>query len=445
MNTKQLKDKILAMAMRGELVEQDPTDESAEILLEKIKEEKAKLITEKKIKKEKPLAEVEEDEIPYDLPQGWVWTRLGDVSKEIFAGGDKPEIVSEIKTEEYNVPIYANGVKDKGLYGYTTKARVTEPAVTISARGTIGYTQVREANFVPIVRLICIIPSSKINIDFLKYYFSYAIVDGEGTSIKQITVPTMKPKLIPLPPLAEQKRIVEKIETLFAEVDKLEESRENLDGLKGKLDKKLLDMAMRGELVEQDPTDESAEILLEKIKEEKAKLIAEKKIKKEKPLAPIEEDDVPYQLPQGWVWTRLGEILRVSSGKNLPAKKMLGGEYSVYGANGITGTHNEYIEENSKIVIGRVGSCGSVHITEEKSWITDNALMVNYSEDNIDKKYLYHLLIHLNLSKLSVATSQPVISGNKIYDVVAPLPPLAEQKRIVTKLEQVREIIKESL
>ena len=209
----QLDKKVLSLAMRGKLVPQDSQDEPASVLLEKIKEEKAQLIKEKKIKKSKPLPEITEEEKPFDIPESWEWVRLGEVLQSIFAGGDKPKEFSEVKTDKYAIPVIANGRKSKGVVGYTNSAKVYGEALTISARGTIGYSVVRKDPFYPIVRLICI-QDTILNLDFISVAIKDLVIEGTGSSIPQLTVPKLKTILIPLPPLAEQKRIVAKIEEI---------------------------------------------------------------------------------------------------------------------------------------------------------------------------------------------------------------------------------------
>ena len=218
-----LREKILDLAMRGKLVPQDPNDEPASVLLEKIKAEKEQLIKEKKIKKTKPLAPISDDEKPFDIPDSWEWVRLGDIG-EIFAGGDRPKDFSKYKDEDHPFPIYSNGIKNKGLYGFTKNARVKEEAITLSARGTIGHIEYRSTPFLPIIRLISFVPYAN---DYLRclFYFlqsSELIEKGDGSSIPQLTVPRLKPKVIPLPPLEEQSRIAAKIAQLFALLRKVE-------------------------------------------------------------------------------------------------------------------------------------------------------------------------------------------------------------------------------
>ena len=198
------KSKILDLAIHGKLVPQDPTDEPATELLKRIN----------------PKAEITSDNGHYQkLPKGWCLCLLNDVLKEVFAGGDKPLIFSKNKSEENYIPIYANGTENKGLFGFTNKAQVYERCLTISARGTIGFTCIREVPFVPIVRLITAIPLPVINLLFLKHQIDTMLSYTEGSSIPQLTIPTIKRMLIILPPLKEQLRIVAKIEELFALLD----------------------------------------------------------------------------------------------------------------------------------------------------------------------------------------------------------------------------------
>ncbi len=190
--------------------------------------------------------------------------------------------------------------------------------------------------------------------------------------------------------------------------------------------------AMQGKLVKQDPKDGHAKDLLDKIKAEKAKLG-----KKEKELPPIKPEEVPFEIPENWVWCRLGEIVSISSGDGLTSNQMdKSGSIPVYGGNGINGYHNEFNIEKETIVIGRVGYyCGCIHLTENKAWVTDNAFIVSYSENNIDRDFLIQLLRWAELGKQQFAGSQPVISGLRVYPKLIPVPPLSEQNRIVRKLD----------
>ena len=203
---KQTKSKILDLAIHGKLVPQDHNDEPASELLKHIN----------------PKAEIACDNPRYGkLPKGWCETTLKSLAKEVFAGGDKPTEFTKGKTNENTIPIYANGVEKDGLYGYTNAARVIEPCLTVSARGTIGFTCIRNIPFVPIVRLITIVPNQVFDLKYMKFSLDCLLIQSEGSSIPQLTVPTIKKMQIPLPPLQEQKRIVAKIEELFAKLDKI--------------------------------------------------------------------------------------------------------------------------------------------------------------------------------------------------------------------------------
>ena len=282
-----------------------------------------------KEKLEKALVPVEEQ--AYKIPNNWVWVGLKYISKKIFAGGDKPENFSKIKTDKNVFPIFSNGIDKNGLYGYTDEPRVLEKALTVSARGTIGFTKIREANFTPIIRLIVIILKDRILYEFLDYYFKYNSLVGVGSSIPQLTVPIVNEKIIPLAPLNEQKRIVEKLDFLF---DKTKKAKEIIEEIKVDIENRkisILDRAFKGILTSkwrnENKTSDVRE-LLKSINDEKIKkweedcLQAEKEGSK-KPKKPIIRevedmivpvDEQPYKLPNNWVWVRLGDLSELISG-----------------------------------------------------------------------------------------------------------------------------------
>lgn len=233
-----LKKSILKEAVCGRLVSQNKEDEPASELLKRIRAEREKLIKEKKIKADKTTSIIYrkgnsyceerdgreiciDDEIPFEIPNSWEWVRLFNISKTIIAGGDKPSNFSKFQTKKFSIPVLSNGEKDCGLFGYTDIPKITEPSITVSGRGTIGFSCVRRYPYTPIVRLICIIPLDVINIDYLEIVLTTLLEKGVGTSIKQLTVPMLSPKLIPLPPLEEQKRIVKKLKKLVNLCEKM--------------------------------------------------------------------------------------------------------------------------------------------------------------------------------------------------------------------------------
>lgn len=199
------------------------------------------------------------------------------------------------------------------------------------------------------------------------------------------------------------------------------------------LNQAILQEAVQGKLVKQEPKDEPASELLKRIKAEKAK-----SGKKEKPLPPIKPEEIPFEIPESWVWCRLGEIISISSGDGLTSYQMdKSGNIPVFGGNGINGNHSHHNVDSKKIVIGRVGAyCGAIHITNGKAWVTDNAFVVSFNELCIDFSWLSKFLKALDLNKLSYKGNQPVISGARVYPLIVPLPPLSEQKRIVAEIEK---------
>ena len=212
----------------------------------------------------------------------------------------------------------------------------------------------------------------------------------------------------------------------------------------------ILQEAISGRLVPQIASEGNARDLLEEIRKEKLShgldfanaKSGKRKSKKETALAgsnpcDIKEEEIPFEIPESWCWCRLGDIINIKSGDGLTSSQMKKGNIPVFGGNGITGYHNISNIHKESIVIGRVGFyCGSVHITPNEAWVTDNAFITTYPEKQIDKRFLVYVLRHLNLGQDNNATAQPVVSGKKIYPIPFPLPPLAEQKRIVAALEK---------
>ena len=237
-----------------------------------------------------------------------------------------------------------------------------------------------------------------------------------------------------------------KIEELLPLVERFEKALTRLEELNKKfpldMQKAILGQAIQGKLVEQRAEEGTGQELYKAIQEEKEKLIEEGKLKKQKALPQITEDEIPFEIPETWKWVRLGEIISIESGNGLTTANMIKGNIPVYGGNGITGYHNESTIHEKTIVIGRVGYyCGSVHITEPEAWVTDNAFVTKYTKNFIDMLFLVHILRYMNLGNKNNATAQPVISGKKIYPLLFPLPPLAEQQRIVEKIEELLPLV----
>lgn len=203
----------------------------------------------------------------------------------------------------------------------------------------------------------------------------------------------------------------------------------------GKLRSLILELAVRGRLVPQNPDDEPASELLKRIEAEKKRLIKAGEIKPSKPLTPISEDEIPYAVPDGWVWVRLGSILTFEYGKSLPAKARNDlGEFPAYGSNGVVGFHDKYLVDRSGIIIGRKGSSGAINVSRSAFWATDVTYYVVPPKD-LYFDYVLLLLKSLKLEKLSKGI-KPGLNRNEAYALLTCIPPFAEQQRIVAKVDE---------
>ena len=209
----ELKKSILQYAISGKLSEQKASDTSVDKMLESVKDKK-KIYKTKLTKYNESIKQ----DFPFLIPDTWKWVKLKDISLDIYAGGDKPKRFSKSKTDVYNIPVIANGETNDGIVGFTDVATELEQALTVAGRGTIGFSKIRTGPFTPIVRLIVIKLPDEINYKYLQRVFELLIETGVGTSIKQLTVPMIVDKLIPIPPVEEQQRIVDKIDKLFSEL-----------------------------------------------------------------------------------------------------------------------------------------------------------------------------------------------------------------------------------
>uniref|UniRef100_UPI0030F601E5 restriction endonuclease subunit S n=1 Tax=uncultured Acidovorax sp. TaxID=158751 RepID=UPI0030F601E5 len=201
-----------------------------------------------------------------------------------------------------------------------------------------------------------------------------------------------------------------------------------------KLRELILTLAVQGKLVPQDPADEPAGVLLQKIRAEKDRLIVEGKSKRDKPLAAIAEEEKPFELPLGWEWVRLGSVLSLEYGSALPEKERLPGSIPVYGSNGIVGFHSSALVSEPSLIVGRKGSVGAINISLVPFWSIDTSYFVT-PPSGIELHFAFHLLRSLGLAKHDKATAIPGINRNDVYAEIVGLPPLAEQSRIVTRVE----------
>lgn len=455
MTPEQLKLSILQSAFQGKLAGECLPNETADDLYQQIQSEKQRLISEKKIKKEKSLPEISADEIPFDIPDNWRWCYVGDLflhntgKAQNSSGSTNGTIRKFITTSNlYWGEFDFTKVKEMPFTDTELeRCTVKKGDLLVCEGGDCGRSAVWDydeevciQNHVHRLR-----PYRDVNI----YYFYYLLylykntgrLRGRGVAIQGLSNEAIHKVVLPLAPLAEQHRIVAKIEELLPYVDRYATAYEKLEQLNAKfpedMKKSILQYAIQGKLVEQRPEEGTGEELYRQMHEE-IKILEKEKVFKTKDSSAITEDEKPFDIPDSWKWVRLGEILNIESGKGLTAKQMRQGDIPVFGGNGITGYHDEALIEKETVVIGRVGFyCGSVHVTPPRAWVTDNAFITIYPENSIDRGYLVHMLRYMNLGQNSNATAQPVVSGKKIYPILFPLPPLAEQKRIVAKLEEI--------
>ncbi|MBR5759950.1 MAG: restriction endonuclease subunit S, partial [Thermoguttaceae bacterium] len=379
-------------------------------------------------------SDVPTEEHPYSIPENWVWKKLTENVSVVTGKKD------------------ANYGSVNGQYTFFTCA--SEPiscddysfegeSLIVPGNGAnVGQVSYFNGKFEAYQRtyvLQAISPSTLLKYVYyhmLAFWRSYNADKQYGSATNYIKIGNFTGYNIPLPPITEQARIVSLIESLFSRLDQARaKAQEVIDGFE-LWKSAILHKAFTGRLVKQRPEERTGEELFREIQKEKQRLVKEGKIKKEKALPEIKEDEIPFEIPEGWKWVRLGNIISISSGNGLTSSKMQGGDIPVYGGNGITGYHNESFIHEETVVIGRVGFyCGSVYVTEKEAWITDNAFITSYPKICIERGYLVHILRYMNLGKTNNSTAQPVVSGKTIYPLLFPLPPLSEQKRIVSQIE----------
>lgn len=477
MKAAELRQSILQAAVQGKLVPQNSKDEPASELLNRIQRKKAKLVRDGKIKKEKPLPEIADYEIPFEIPGTWKWCRLLDLCKSITDGDHQPPpqvasgipflVISNISLGklDFSNTRYVSEDYFKNLQ----QERIAEIGdILFSVTGSYGIPilvgttkqfcfQRHIALFKPLVEK-----------EYLYHLLSSPIVKNQcdkaatGTAQKTVGLKSLKSIVVPLPPLAEQCRIVTKIEKLLALCDELEAEEKKLDALEAHfteyLPKSILQEAVRGKLVPQNAHDEPASELLKRVQKEKAQLIKDGKIKKEKPLPSISEDEIPYDLPEGWVWCRLGEISDLRIGKT-PARAderywnngkypwvsiadMENGKW-IYNTKECVSSeaYNIVFKQNLvsagsllfsfKLTIGKVSILGMDAFTNEA------ICAITPIGEKYIATYLFNVLPALDLlSGANSAVKGKTLNSKSLSNIITPLPPLEEQYRIVAKIEE---------
>ena len=466
MTLQAIKKRLLDLAIHGSLVPQIESEGTADDILQAIaKEQKTKT----------SFSEIPESEKPFSIPSSWRWVRLGDVC-ELITKGSSPSWQGVKYVDEGILFITSENVGNEELL--LSKSKYLEPKfneiqsrsilkkgdiLTNIVGASIGRTAIFDLDIgnaninqaVAIIRLVNLDLSSYI----VKVLNSQMIIaqmtdNTVNTARANISLTTVKNLLIPLPPLSEQTRIVTKLETMLTEIDEIEQGRKNIEALKATLRNKALQLAIEGKLVEQRAEEGDARALLDEIKAEKAQLIAEKKIKKDKPLAPIDDSEMPFDIPDSWVWVRLGEVCD----KMISTKPT--GEYFKY--IDIDAIDNKIckIREPKKTLTKNAPSRATRHtqkgdvlfsmvrpylkniaLVEEDGCIASTGFYVCRPFDGLFSLFLFELMtseyVVNGLNKFMKGDNSPSINNVDIENLPIPLPPLGEQKRIVEKLDEV--------
>ena len=511
MNGKQLKNSILQWAIQGKLVPQDPNDEPASVLLERIREEKARLVKEKKIKKDKNesiifrgddnshyekfadgTVKCIDDEIPFEIPQSWCWVRFGSLVIH------NPQVTADDEANAAFMPMTLIDAGYGSSYTYETKKWGTiKTGFTKIATGDIAYAKItpcfqnRKSFILGEVPGGVAAATTELNVIrtyagtldgwyilyFLKSEYFIKEARYKGTAGQQrVLSDYVQNKLVPLPPLNEQKRIVQKIQEALPIVRIYGKSQEALDKLNAdifdKLKKSVLQEAIQGRLVPQDPNDESASVLLERIKAEKAKLFTEGKLKKkdlvdsvifkgddnkyyEKVGSEINciDDEIPFEIPSSWCWVRHNELFDISGGSQPPKssfvefpKKGYIRLYQIrdYGPNPqpvyIPISSASKISKKGDILLARYGaSLGKVFYAEDGAYNVAIAKVIpQYDGELIYKPYIYLYYcssIYQKEIKDRSRCAQAGFNKEDLNSLLFPLPPYEEQVRIVERYE----------
>ena len=470
MNAQQLKNAILQEAIQGRLVPQAPNDEPASVLLDKIRAEKKQLVKEGILKK-KDLEEtpISEDEIPFKLPEKWLWIRINDLG-EIITGGTPSKQNKDYYGDDY--PFYKPGDLGKGINidnsvdrlsqkGYEASRKLKAHSVLVTCIGaTIGKTGLISKEGACNQQINAIIPVDSL---YPKYIY-YTICSPSFQSIirkdaGQTTLPIMNKNnfcklLFPLPPLAEQKRIVAKIEELLPKVEAYGKAQESLNKLNEelpeKLKKSILQEAIEGRLVPQDPNDEPASVLLDKIRKEKARLVKDGTLKKKDLVeTPIEENEIPFKIPKSWEWCRVGTVAEYVNGLAFKPEDWETSGLPIIRIQNLTDYNkplnyttkifdDKFKVENGDLLFSWSATLDSFIWKGQTAWLNQHIFKVN-PRVGIFKGYLYYALkaIVSNLSDITHGLTMKHLTRGVFENYSFPLPPLAEQKRIVAKIEEV--------
>ena len=470
MNAQQLKNAILQEAITGRLVPQDPNDEPASVLLDKIRKEKAKLVKEGKLKKkdleEKPISK---EEIPFEIPESWEWVRLSELLKVVSDGTHKTPNYVKSGIPFLSVQNISSGKLSLDKIKYITIAeheklvKRVKPQlgdILICRIGTLGKA-IRitwDFEFSIFVSLGLLRPILEEIADYIIFCINSPLGTnwilnnrvGGGTHTYKINLGDIPKFVLPLPPLNEQGRIFKKIKELLPKVEEYGKAQEALDKLNAelpeRLKKSILQEAITGMLVPQDPNDEPASVLLDKIRKEKAKLVKEGKLKKKDLIeTPISKDEIPFEIPESWEWVRFGTITYNRDSERIPLsvdeRSILEKRYDYYGASGVIDKVDKYLFDKPLLLIGEDGanlinrSTPIAFIARGKYWVNNHAHVLDFINEDL-MQYMCWYINAISLVEYVTGTAQPKMNQVKMNSILVALPPLAEQHRIVAKIEE---------
>jgi type I restriction enzyme S subunit len=513
-----LRELILMLAVQGKLVPQDPKDEPASALLRQIRAEKDRLIAEGKVKREKALPAIAEKEEPFALPSGWEWVRLGTLlpfrigktppSKDPQYWGDEGHAWVSISDMTHFGDVFDTSrkitAKGANVFGYEPLPAGT---LIMSFKLTIGKISVLRLPAYHNEAIVSLMPLAGLRTDFLKYVLP--TVSKTGASKDALMGATLNTEslsnlLIALPPLAEQSRIVTRVEELMRLCDALEtqgqleaaQHAQLVQTLLGALttsdtpdeladnwqrvathfdllldrpeavdalEQTILQLAVRGLLVPQDPSDEPASVLLQKIRAEKYRLVVEGKIKRDKPHAQVSLEEMPFSLPAGWSWVRLSGIWQSSFyGPRFSNEEYVSkGGIPTIRTTDMTDSqivlrtpplvnvpltkYDAYLVKKGDLLVTRSGSIGVMALFDLDIDAVPSAYLIRirFSEHVLPEFCLKYFLSELGQKQLGLSTTAvgvPNVSASKMAEFVFPLPPLAEQSRIVAHVESLRRL-----
>ena len=483
MTPQELKNSILQLAIQGKLVEQRPEEGTAQELYAQIQAEKRRLIKAGKLKKEKPLPEITEDEKPFEIPDGWMWVRVGDIfahntGKAMNGAAKKIDKAGSIRKFITTSNVYWNSfdlstVKEMFFSDDELERCTVSKGDLLMCEGGAYYGRtaiwtydydICFQNHVHRLR-----PYGILELLFFYHLFYFYktnnMIKAKGTAMPGLSSQSLHQMPVPLPPLTEQKRIVGKIEELLPLVDRYEQAWTKLEDFNRRfpedMKKSILQQAIQGKLVEQRPEEGNAQELYAQIQAEKRRLIKEGKLKKEKPLPEITEEEKPFDVPEGWMWVRLGDIVTVLGGKRIPAGRKLSTEDTGHKyirisdmKNGSVVTDNllyvpaDIYPSISKYIIckddvyitvaGTIGRIGRIPKELDGANLTENADRLVFSKLNQGWliKCLEAPIVQSQIIEVTTKVGQPKLAIKRIQELLIPLPPLAEQKRIVERLEE---------